>query len=355
MPQLCPELTTKLAPLKQLKQEFDLELTKAQSLSPNKPEDLVLVREAKIKLEQASQAFQDLQNELWLETPELTPENLKAQYEAQVDILRKNNLLKTLSTGELGIEAIDKREYPIPTLEQIEFFILKNKEFLKTKIPQGFVKLIIVPFGLPISSLIEAYSKALIECHKQGCLYDAQFLHFEFNAKPIHDYTGWVKAEATGELVYFPKEYSKTTHQGKTKQELLPTQAWQILMLEDSPDIPDKGKGKTVNGRQQPEANQSPNDYLKQLQTNLQYKGEQGLTPESWLVYGLDYLKEGRQIIDSRQDYYRGCIMVNSYFKETGYVPTAYPGHGDMSVTLDRKSPNDSWTIGATRFAVSIL
>ncbi|MFA6428781.1 MAG: hypothetical protein WCW02_04565 [Candidatus Buchananbacteria bacterium] len=51
MPQLCPKLTTKLESLKALKQQFDLEIAKAQSLSHDKPEDLVLVRDIKIKLE----------------------------------------------------------------------------------------------------------------------------------------------------------------------------------------------------------------------------------------------------------------------------------------------------------------
>ncbi|MFA6428280.1 MAG: hypothetical protein WCW02_01930 [Candidatus Buchananbacteria bacterium] len=67
MSQFCPKLTTRLESLKALKKEFDLELTKAQSLSPNKPEDLALVREIKTKLEQDT--LRELENKLWLLMP----------------------------------------------------------------------------------------------------------------------------------------------------------------------------------------------------------------------------------------------------------------------------------------------
>ncbi|MFA6428487.1 MAG: hypothetical protein WCW02_02980 [Candidatus Buchananbacteria bacterium] len=356
MPQLCPELTTKLEILKQLKQQFDLELTKVKNLDPKKSNDLISIRDFKAKL---NQTLQDLQNELWLETPELTQENLKAQYEAQVDLLRKNNLLKTLATGELGIEAIDKQEYPIPTLEQIEKMMLEEPEFFKTKINQGFVKLVLVPFGSPISSLIEAYDKALMEHHQQGELLDTQNKPLGLNKgigeKFIFDNAELVEAEATGELVYFPKEFSKTTHQGKTKQELLPTQAWQVLLLEDLPDLRDKGQGKTVNGRKQLGANQSPNGYLKQLQTD-QYKGEQGLTPESWLVYGLGHLEQTNQMIEggeSKYDY-RGCFLVGGYFKKTGSVPSAFSDRGRAQIYLDRNASGLPISFRAGRFSVSI-
>ncbi|MFA6428598.1 MAG: hypothetical protein WCW02_03600, partial [Candidatus Buchananbacteria bacterium] len=75
MPQLCPELTTKLDSLKQLKQEFDLEIIKAQSLSPSKPEDLVSVREAKIRLEQKLEQISKI---LWQEFYVNSPRGLTA-------------------------------------------------------------------------------------------------------------------------------------------------------------------------------------------------------------------------------------------------------------------------------------
>ncbi|MFA6428488.1 MAG: hypothetical protein WCW02_02985 [Candidatus Buchananbacteria bacterium] len=360
MPQLCPELTTKLESLKTLKQQFDLEFIKIKKLGSKKSNDLISIRDFKAKL---NQTLQDLQNELWLETPELTQENLKVQYEFQKDVLIKAGLLKTLSTGELGIKAINNKEYPIPTLEQIEEMMLEKPEFFKTKINQGFIKLIMVPFGLPISSLIEAYDKALMEHHQRGELLDTQNkplgLNKEIGKKFIDDDQAkhYVQAEATGDLVYFPQKFSKTAHQGKTKQELLSTQAWQVLLLEDLPNLPDQGQGKIIANREQPEASRSPNSYLKQLQIDLQYEGEQGLTPESWLVYALNHLAQTNKVIGSGESKYgyMGCFLLNSFFKESGSVPGTYFRCGSAQVDLDQYAPNHPYSNYAGRFLVSII
>ena len=334
-----------------------MELSKVKNSDSKKSNDLIFIRNIKANL---NQTLQDLQNKIWLETPELTRENLKAQYEFQKEILIKAGLLKKISTGELGIEAIDKQEYPIPTLEQIEERMLEKRELLETKIPQGFVKLIIVPFGLPISSLIDAYSNALMENYQQGKLLDTQGKLLELDGYvggrfiDNEDTKYYIQAEATGELVYFPKEFSDD-HQGKTKQELLPTQAWQVLLLEDLPNLPFKGKGKTIANRQQPESDQTPDEYLKQLQTDPQYKGEQGLTPESWLVYGLSHLEQTNQVIDNSQGLGKSCNLLNSCFVKPVGVPYAYFYRSHARVELDENEPTYSSPRKSVRFAVSIF
>ncbi|MFA6428856.1 MAG: hypothetical protein WCW02_05020 [Candidatus Buchananbacteria bacterium] len=364
MPQSCKELTTKLASLKQLKAEFDLELSNLPQTG--KTEDLVLVRTAKTKL---VQGFKELQKSIWpLENTELTWENIEAQYEFQKEVLIKAGLVKTLATGELGIEAIDNKEYPIPTLEQIEKMMLEKRDFFETKIPQGFVKLIMVPFGLPIGSLIEAYDQALMEHHQRGELLDTQNqplgLNKEIGKKFIDDdgAKDYSQAEATGDLVYFLKPSSESNYltqnnyQSKTKQELLPTQAWQVLLIENLPDLPERGQGKTFNGRKQLEACQSSYSYLEQLQID-QYKGEQGLTPESWLVYGLSHLVQSKQMIESQggEFDFRSCFLVGGCFKKTGYISRVYFDRLNTQVGLSRIDPSNANYNDATRFAVSIF
>ncbi|MFA6428135.1 MAG: hypothetical protein WCW02_01135 [Candidatus Buchananbacteria bacterium] len=352
MPQLCPELTSKLASLKQLKQQFDLEFTKIKSLDSKKSDNLIFIRETKIKLEQGLAEFSDL---FWpFENTELNWENFETQYESQKNLLIKTGLLKKISTGELGIKAIDKKEYPILTLEQIKEMMLEKRDFFKTKINQGFVKLALVPFGLPISSLIKAYDKALTEHHQQGKLLDTKNQPLMLTEEPIKDWAGFVEAETTGDLVYFPQAYSKTTHQGKTKQELLSNQAWQVLLLEDLPDLPPEGQGKIIDHRQQPEANQSPNNYLKQLQTNPQYKGEQGLTPESWITYALGHLEQTNQVIDNYEGSGKACYLLSIFFKETGGVPNACFSRSLAEVGLVQRAPGDPNPDFAGRFGVSI-
>ncbi|MFA6428134.1 MAG: hypothetical protein WCW02_01130 [Candidatus Buchananbacteria bacterium] len=352
MPQLCPELTTKLVSLKQLKQEFDLELSGLPQTG--KTGDLALVREAKNKL---VQGIKELQKSLWpLEYTELTFENFEAQYEFQKNLLLNSGLLKTLTTGGLGIEAIDNKEYPIPTLEQIEEMMLEKREFLKTKIPQGFVKLVLVPLGLPLDSLIKAYGDTLNEHYRQGKLLDTKNKPLELGEESIVGCARYTEAEATGDLVYFPQEYSKTTHQGKTKKQLLLIQAWQVLLIEDLPDLPAEGRSKIKAKRQQQEANQSPNYYLKQLQNDPQYKGEQGLTPESWLIYALSHLTQTNQVIDNYEGSSKGCYLLSVCFKKFGYVSYVYFYRKLAQVIFDQHDPAaGSYSNVSSRSAVSIL
>jgi len=103
-------------------------------------------------------------------------------------------------------------------------------------------------------------------------------------------------------------EYHVRNYEGKTKEqrggryksELLddPKNAWQILLLEDDPDLPAQGQGKAVGGRKRLEADKSPKDYLKLMQEDPQYQNEQGLAPEADLALWLTYLQEKKMAVD---------------------------------------------------------
>ncbi|MFA6428423.1 MAG: hypothetical protein WCW02_02655 [Candidatus Buchananbacteria bacterium] len=357
----CLELTTELEALKELQGQFGQELTKAQSLSPNKPEDLVLVRDIKFNL---NQTLQDLQNELWLDTPEFSEENLKVQYDNQIDILLKAHLIHPLSIGELGIQAIDNKEYPIPTLKQISEQLVEQKEFFETKIKQGFTKLIMIPFGLTLDSLTYAYSEALVEHHRQNKLFDVNNKHFPISE--IQPNNRDQNYQGKDQLVYFPKKFSKTNHQGKTKLELLPTQAWQVLLVEDLSNLPAEGRSQTLNGRKQLEAKtgKEPDWYLEQLQTNPQYQGEQGLTPESWIAYALTHLQTTNQFIDDidaeLQIYSAAskvpCLLLSSFFVHDKSIPLVFFNRSNFEIrfTTHKGVKDLIWPPG-TRSAISVI
>ena len=171
--------------------------------------------------------------------------------------------------------------------------------------------------------------------------------------QPVYVWDGYLKRDAqgkptyeadkTGDLIYFPNTFDKAKHQGKTKVELLKeennNQAWQILLLEDLPDLPAETKGKTINGRKQLEANQTPNDYLKTIQTQDQYQNEQGLTLESWLIYAITQLQEKNQAIDDWQGQGKSCYLTGSYQKKFGHVPNAYWNRDVRQANLNRFDP----------------
>lgn len=125
-------------------------------------------------------------------------------------------------------------------------------------------------------------------------------------------------------------EYGVANYEGKTKEErggkykneLLkenPDNAWQISLIEDLPDLPKEGGGKTIGNRKQLEANKTPIDYFKLLQTQEQYQGEAGQTPESALITWLTYLQEKQTAIDSYKNQGKANWLVGNCV--SGCVP----------------------------------
>src|SRR6185503_866684 len=97
---------------------------------------------------------------------------------------------------------------------------------------------------------------------------------------PLYTWEAYENADVTGELVYFPTAFDQTNHGGKTKAQLLAEnkQGWDIILLEDMPNLPAKRAGKTKGGRKQLEAGASSNEYLEAIKTQAMYQHESGFT-----------------------------------------------------------------------------
>jgi hypothetical protein len=98
---------------------------------------------------------------------------LKEQYLAQVKSLYKSGLLENfLPTPDhpqvdLGLtDIIGKRHY-LPHLKDLESGVNNHPE-LKEKVEQGFTKLLIVPFGLPLEHIINRYKQVLLRTYKES-------------------------------------------------------------------------------------------------------------------------------------------------------------------------------------------
>ena len=198
----------------------------------------------------------------------------------------------------------------MPTLGEVVFRLENKKELAGRKIKQGFTKIIIVPFACPLEKIIKRYEETLKIHHAAGKLLatkekksDAD-LPLELN--PDHPTNVWSECrdgDVKNNFIYFPKKYDKINHQGKNKLELLSDtkNAWQIFLVEDMPNIPLSGKGKTISHRRQIEAGKTPKEYLEMLQTNKTYQGEEGLTPEADLIYAITHLEETNQVVNDWQ------------------------------------------------------
>lgn len=236
---------------------------------------------------------------------------IKEQTEKQIEILRKVGLLEILGDGKsLGILGIDNKEYSAPASEEVLQRLEGKKELVEKKIKQGFVKIILVPFACPLEKIIKKYEETIVAHHKNGQLLATkekinqadEKLELDLNC-PINVWGECRDGDVKNNFIYFPQIYDRVNHQGKTKMELLsdPKNAWQIFLVENLPNIPAMGKGKTIHHRKQIETNKTPVEYLKMLHTNKTYQGEEGLTPEADLIYAITCLEETNQIINDWQ------------------------------------------------------
>ncbi|MCX6743984.1 MAG: hypothetical protein NTX82_00470 [Candidatus Parcubacteria bacterium] len=249
---------------------------------------------------------------------------LKKQYQEQVKALIATGVIELLpETGKYGVYDIKGKECPIPSYDEILKRMESKEKMLTKKKEQGFGKLLLVPIGTPLSFLIDRTSDLIVKKHKEGNLLgtDGKNLELDEN-QPVYVDDIYKDADIKGDLVYFPQQFDKENHGGVPKAEM--KEAWQLLFIEDQPDMPDKGK--EINGRKQFDAGQSPEVYLKKIQTDSQYANEQFTTPEAQLIYFMEYLQRNNQVIDDWDGKGKGkrCWNVGAYFKGSDLVPRGY-------------------------------
>jgi hypothetical protein len=251
---------------------------------------------------------------------------LREQYEQQIKTLNETGILEILpDSQELGIIGIDSKGYPIPTYEQILQRITPEKlELLDKKFQQGFTKLLLVPFGMPLEVLIDRYKRELLKHDQEGTLFSADGQKMELDRKdPIYAWRDYHNPIITGEFVYDPKELS-LNHQGKTKIQLIEEKSsWQVILTEDIPDLPGEGKGETIQGRKQLEVHKHAEEYLRLVQTDPQYQGEAGFHPDSWLILAITYLHQKDIQIEDWEGIGKMCFLIGSYLKNSRFLPFA--------------------------------
>ncbi len=349
----CEQIKKELEDLKTLKKEFVLERQKATETG-----NLVKAKELKVELEQKRDA---LSEKLW-PFENLPKKELKKQYESQKEMLEQVGILEKLSTGEMGIKAIDNKEYAFPNYQEIVERMKENKEILESKTEQGFSQLLITPFGMKLDDLIEKYKQVLIKHYQEGRLLTTKEKpsdpdeHLGLNEdEPVRIRKEYQNADTQGKLKYFPKESSQK-HQGRTKQEILRKQGgFNVMFIEDLPNIPKQGEGKKIKGRTQLEADQKPSTYLEILKTNPIYQNETGMTPEEQITYAIKYLEQTNQVIDDVSGKGSASYQLGAYFVNDGEIPIFYWSrkYNWAKLFMDIKF-NDPFSHIGTRTAVRV-
>jgi hypothetical protein len=250
-----------------------------------------------------------------------TPEGLRQQYDYNVALLASLDLL-TGHNGALGITGIDSHFHRLPSLARIEERL--QAPLLRQKVAQGFHWLLLVPFGLPLPRLLDAWRRDLLR--------NEHLLLQPYGGLDREDPV-WVWEEPymlregrgpdeDGRLVYFPQRFGRR-HGGRTKRQLLaadPSQAWHVLLIEPLEDIPLAGQGQTIAGRRQLETDQKPRQYLRSLPA-----GERGWTPETYVAAFCAQLERAGRVLDAHTT----STFIAAYLPASGGVPDGWWGVGD--------------------------
>jgi hypothetical protein len=203
--------------------------------------------------------------------------------------------------------------------------VKENKEVLETKFEQSFTELLLTPFGMSLDLLHEKLGETLVRHHKEGKLLATKLNEDDLDEKLGLDESASIRvwsAYQHTKLLYEPENFTEN-HNGKTKQEIIAQGGtWQISFLENLPNLPAEGKGETKANRKQLEANQTPGQYLKILQTK-NYKNESGITPEDWATYFLTHLEKTNQVIDDWKKNGKFSLNLGAFFPDSSQVPDA--------------------------------
>ena len=282
-------------------------------------------------------------------------------YLSQINTLKEVGVLKKLENGKWGMIDILGKERPVPSYEEVKARLEAKSELLARKIEQGFTELLLVPIGTPLSFLIDRARDLIVKKHKEGKLLGTDGKKLELDEhNPVYVEEIYQDADVKGDLVYYPQKFDQQKHGGKTKEELIKGNGgWQILLIENLPDLPakaneDESNVKVIKGRKQLGAGQSPKEYLETIQTGPEYANEQFTTPEAQLIYFMEYLQRNNQVIDDWDGKGKGCWNAGAYFKGSGLVPYGFWDRSAKQFNLSRASPVNHNDFFCARSAVGV-
>jgi len=213
---------------------------------------------------------------------------------------------------------------------------------------------------MPIVTLADRLKREIVKHHTEGTL-TAPGTHeaLELDTKqPLYIWDQLQGADESGELKYYPKEFSKNNHGGLTKQELIEKTKDSafpgfIVTLSEPTEIPAEGKGTTLGTRPQLEAHHTPNEYLKTLKDPT-YHHEQGETIEGWMARFLTHLHTRNEVIDDWQGAGKLNYLTGNYHAASGRVPRGCWGSDDRQAGVGGYNPDNRGGYHGSRSAVRL-
>jgi len=278
--------------------------------------------------------------------------HLREQYTVQFSLLKEAGILNERN----AIVGIDGNEYPVPTLEQIVQRLFERQEFFETKQDQGFTKLLLVPFGMSLNTLMEIFKQFLFDYKERHPAFGRVNPKIPDRSDgsqwdPLSYRPNYKQADNNGDLtglVYYPQFFQPKNHQGQTKRQILEGKGsplhsfpgWIVHFFQPGdPANPDpsgfvplfRRGGARICGEKIPRPDlgtgQTPQMYLSLFEeashdpTSPDH-GESGMTPEDWMMAFMMHLQETGEPLDEYQ-FDIGAInfLTGAYFPSSDSVP----------------------------------
>lgn len=288
----------------------------------------------------------------------------KTEYVRCIKALNSIGIISLLPQSEsLGVIGIDGKEYPVPSVEQIQDLLHRNKKIVEAKKKQGFIRLQLTPFAMPLTVLADRVWRLIIKHAKTGTIFQAKrdpkdkdIPVLVDQEEPIYTYVS-MKTDTSGTLVYFPRSYDKN-HHGFDKNAVIKAKnicafpGWSVTLIEDSRFLSQEGQGETLSGRKQLETNRTDTDYLSTLRTPM-YKEETGLTLEDFLVDFATVLSERNQVSYDTKDNSAVCLT-GAFLKSGAFVPSAFWNRGAGRLNVYENYPDARSPHWGGRFTVRL-
>lgn len=239
---------------------------------------------------------------------------IEREYNRCITALSRSGIITHLTEGGTGIIGGDGKEYPIPTKEKVTELFARNRELTDKKKLQGFDSLLLTPVATPMLHLIDLMREAIIKHGKEKNIYQTRQSTYDplIPVRVNKEKQVWVweilrQAMETGVLIYFPQEYSISSHCGQTKSEVINNEhicavpGWSAGLVENLLIMPQQGQGKILGGRKQLEIGYSPFEYLQILQKEA-YQGETGKIIEDFITEFLTRLETANEVSNDVDD-----------------------------------------------------
>jgi hypothetical protein len=270
--------------------------------------------------------------------------HVNESYAFQVEMLKKNHVLQELSDGRLGLTDREGREYPIPTLEAVQQHLFEKLPTVERKAAQGFTRLGLVPYALPIEVLAEKVAHALDQPTKplfetptaetEGALPERHPLAMRIYGAKLRLHNLW-KVDPDHKIVATPLGEVSEDEPNPTKAEILQNggqdAGWSIVLFEEAIHLPGYMVDEEVGDRLRLSRGVAIEIYRAYLQVAQRepdrspYAHESFINLEEYLTLMMMCVERERCLIDCRAvqddpEAYR-TIVFGSYQAETNNFP----------------------------------